>query len=466
MRMNALKFAITTLCVALFSVTNSFACECGAPGPACAYISSAPVVFLGTPVYSNDDGSGTFVQQTLYKFKVDEIFKGLPEGTKEAWVDPGSYTSCYAEYKLGIKLLVFASYGSFLPVDTAAMTLGKPTGRQKPLPTGFDPKMPVYDVPECTGTREADSSADDIAWLRTWKKGDSRARIQGFVLDGFNRPLRGVQVIAKADVESLTTTTDAVGAFSFDPVEPGRYDLSASLARYRLRWKPQIEVQEHACGYAALSMDTTGVLSGTVVDKSGRPVPGLELEIAQMRGTEETFPSIDHETTRANGSFRYQGFPAGDYLIGVNLESQPNADTPYARTYAPGVSDRAQAQLIHLAPGQKFSGIRIQLPPRLRLRAVHVRVQWPDGRSVGQGVSVVTDETENGVTDIEETKKDGSASAQCFAAKNCRIEAKMWLTKPGDSATPQLAASLVRQIEAGDEPVSITLVLSERRALW
>jgi len=457
---------VASLYVALVAVINSFACECGAPGPVCGYISSAPVVFLGTPVYSNEDRSGTFLQQTLYKFTVEEIFKGLPEGTKEVWVDPGSYTSCYAVYKLGVKLLVFASGGRFLPIDTAAMTVVRPAGKVKPLPPGFDPKMPVYYAPECSGTDDAASAAENIAWLRLWKKGDTRTRIQGVVLDVFDWPLSDVKVIAKGGAGNLIATTDAAGAFSIEPVQPGKYDVSASIANYKLSWEPQILVPERACGYASLRLGASGVLSGTVVDKSGRPVSGVELEVAQIRGTEQTFPSIGHEATRANGSFRYQDFPAGDYLIGVNLRSQPNVDTPFARVYAPGVTDRAQAQLIHLAPGQKISGLLIQLPPRLRLRSVRVQVLWPDGRNAGPGVSVVTDETDDGVTDIEETKADGSALVQCFAANNCRVEAKKWLAKVGDDVKPQVAVSLPTHLEAAESAASITLILSERKAFW
>jgi hypothetical protein len=455
--------------VSAFVMTSNvagFACDCGAPAPACAYISAAPVVFVGTPVYSNDDGSGTFLQQTLYKFTIDEIFKGLPEGTKEVWVDPGSFTSCYAEYEIGTKLLVFASEGKLIPVDTAAMTVAKPAGKQKPLPPGFDPKKRVYYAPECTGTRDAATAADDIAWLRSWKKGYTQTRIQGLVFDALDWPLSGVKVTATGHTGNVEATTDATGAFSIEPVEPGEYDLKATLASYDLPWKPKVAVLEHSCGYAKLSMGSTGALSGAVKDESGRPLAGVELDLARMRGSEETFPSMPHVTSKAGGSFRYEDLPGGDYLIGVNLDSQPNVDTPYARTYAPGVSDRGQAQVFHLVPGQKLSNIRIQLAPRLRLRTIHVQVRWPDGSSVGEGVSVTADDTKDSITDIEETKKDGSASVQCFAAKGCMIEAKNWITTPGQGAIPQLAASLPSRVEAGNASLTIKLILSEKRTDW
>jgi hypothetical protein len=460
-----LELAVVFAFVMTFNPAG-FACECGSPSPACAYISVAPVVFIGTPVYSNDDGSGTFIQQTLYKFTVDEIFKGLPEGTKAVWVDPGSYTSCYADYEIGTRLLVFASEGKFVPFDTAAMTVAKPAGKLKPLPPGFDPKMPVYYAPECTGTRDAASAADDITWLRLWKKGDVRTRIQGLVLDGLDWPLPGVRVIANGRSGNLAATTDAAGAFSIEPVQPGKYDLNATLAGYDLPWKPQVEVFERSCGYTRLSMGTAGALSGTVIDKSGGPVAGVELNLARMRSREETFPSIHNETTTANGFFRYENLPGGDYLIGVNLRSQPNVDTPYARTYAPGVSDRAGAKVFHLAPGQKLSHLRLQLPPRLRLRKIHVAVQWPDGRSAGQEVSVEADHDQGGLIDFENTKKDGTTTVQCFVATGCTVKASMWLTKLGENATPQRAMSWPRQIGVGEALLSITLTLTETKSGW
>jgi hypothetical protein len=122
--------------------------------------------------------------------------------------------------------------------------------------------------------------------------------------------------------------------------------------------------------------------------------------------------------------------------------------------------------VIHLAAGQKLAGIRLQLPARMQMRTVHVQVKWPDDRTVGPGASVTTDESEDGVTDFEETKEDGSASVRCFAANRCTVEASMWLTKLSENATPQRAMSLPRQIEAGDAPVSITLTLTETKSGW
>ena len=355
MRTCASKQATCLLSILALSISG-LACECGDPGPACTYAFHAPVIFVGTPTFTDEDGSGTFAQRTLYKFTVEEVFKGLPDGTKEVWIDPGSYTSCYAEYKLGKRLLVFASVLGQLPVDTAAMSVAKPVGRIKPLPSGFDPKTTVYYAPECTGTREADSAANDISWLRAWKDGRTQTSIQGTVRDWLDWPLIDAKVIVNGSAGRQLATTDSTGAFLVEPVAPGKYDVDASLEGFRPGWKPQVDVHLGACGYLNIRLEASGGLSGTVVNENGKPLAGVRLEIARMKGTEETFPPVHHDSSRMDGAFLFRGLPPGDYLIGVNLDESPSTDTPYPKAYGRGVLNRAQARVLHLRPRQTISG--------------------------------------------------------------------------------------------------------------
>jgi hypothetical protein len=152
----------------------SFACECGSPGHASRYISTADTVFVGKVLFTNDDGSGTDMQQTLVHFQVDEAFKGPGPETHDVWIDPGSFTGCYAEYRIGERYLVFG-YGTRVRTDSSAVTFNqkKSRGKPKPVPPGVDPKSPpkAYLAPECAGTREAkDLSTQEIAYLRKWKE--------------------------------------------------------------------------------------------------------------------------------------------------------------------------------------------------------------------------------------------------------------------------------------------------------
>lgn len=133
-------------------------------------------VFVGKVVFTDDDGSGKFTQHTLVHFEVEESFKGLKSDVHDVWIDPGSCTSCYAEYKFGERYLAFAYGGSLLPKDSSAMSASSNGCKVKPLPAAFDLKNPpkVYSAPECSGTRqivrETESAvAKEIGWLRNYK---------------------------------------------------------------------------------------------------------------------------------------------------------------------------------------------------------------------------------------------------------------------------------------------------------
>lgn len=133
-------------------------CSCGPPKPACAYL-AADAIFLGRVSFTNDDNSGRFAQATLVRFDVEERFKGVAPGVLQIWVDPGGFTSCYENYKLAERYLVFATRKIQFPSDGTAMTVMRDgAGKKKPHPLGFDPAKPpiIHYAPECGGSRLAD----------------------------------------------------------------------------------------------------------------------------------------------------------------------------------------------------------------------------------------------------------------------------------------------------------------------
>jgi hypothetical protein len=160
---------------------DSLACDCRISGNVSKYLKAADIVFLGRVTFSDDDGSGTFVQKTLVHFEVEQAFKGVGAGVRDIWVEPGSMTSCYAGYLVGERHLVFAYAGAKLPVNTAAMTTAPIPTKEKPLPLGIDPSNPpvVYYAPECTGTLLVTSRNQKLltAWiqkLRSYKKREDK----------------------------------------------------------------------------------------------------------------------------------------------------------------------------------------------------------------------------------------------------------------------------------------------------
>lgn len=164
-------------CLSLVSAVPSLGCECGPPGHASQYIKEASVAFVGSVVFTNDDGSGKFTQKTLVRFEVEEAFKGLGPEVHEIWVDPGSFTSCYAEYHIGERYLVFGYGGAVLPQDRSAVSIAAGESKTKPTPPRINLKSPpkVYFAPECSGTRlitpkEKNAVSGELKYLRKYKE--------------------------------------------------------------------------------------------------------------------------------------------------------------------------------------------------------------------------------------------------------------------------------------------------------
>lgn len=141
----------------------------------------------------NDDPTAGIIQSTLYRFQVVEIFKGLPVGTKEVFVDPASMTSCYTGFELDKDYLVYT--GGNQPAPAAATIInGRQTvgGRKQPLAAwkGLE-QLPVYEVGGCNPTRTVEPNDPDLAFLRT-AKADLHAGgwIEGFSHNGQSTELR------------------------------------------------------------------------------------------------------------------------------------------------------------------------------------------------------------------------------------------------------------------------------------
>jgi hypothetical protein len=458
---SALKCVAGLLCWACSSVAG-FSCSCGIPGAACSYVSTSDVVFIGTPVYTNDDGSGKFTQETLYRFAVEEIFKGLAPESKEVWIDPGSFTSCYADYPLGKKFLVFANKQAIAPVDSPAMTFDS-VKNSKHLPSGFKLGTPVYYAPECSGTRPAETAAKDIQWLGAWRRGETTTTILGEVTDDFGFPIKGVEVSAERQSKSLKAISGIDGKWSLDGVEPGRYQIAANLSQYHLRWSPVDNVQSGACVYDKLRMAASGAISGKVLDSNRRPISSVELQLARVMGTAESASSIPPIKSLSNGSFTFGDLAEGDYQLGTNLSFPPSVANPYEETYLPAVHQQSDAQMIHLAPGQRVSELQLQLPRAISTRLVRVYVNWPDGTKAKKGEYVFADSTNGFGHEAAQTDSKGVAMLRLLAPSGYNVWSQFWLSSPGEIPARR-ALSPKTQLNPGAASISISVVLSESKS--
>jgi hypothetical protein len=458
-------------------VVPVFPCSCSpdASGPACSLIGSRDVIFTGRVDYSNDDGSGTFVQGTLIRFAVEEVFKGLPAGTAEVWIDPGSYTSCYAEYKVGGRYLMFASdraKGGSLSL--ISMSTGSAEGkRQKPVPPGFDVEHPpkIYVSAECHGSRLAEYADNDLEWLRAWQAGKTTTRIYGRILEHYDMyflpprdepPLAGATVTAQGASGTYLATTTASGDYEIKGVPPGSYSLSASLEQYHLqRDKIPIQLAAGACAYVNAGLFTTGSITGTALGPDRKPLVGLKLDIARVLPDGKPRHEFGRRiVTGSRGEFEISELSSGDFLLGVNLQYRPTLDVPYIESYFPGTNDRASAQVLHLDPGEQKRGLTFHLPTPLQPRDVHVAVRWPNGSPANNvRVAAFLEIDGEGAGSVFPNHLDMFA-VPCLKGLAYRIWARAFIDDDPKQRNRRITDGEMR-LEAGDQPAMLTIVLDK-----
>jgi hypothetical protein len=125
-------------------------------------------------------------------------------------------------------------------------------------------------------------------------------------------------------------------------------------------------------------------VSGSVLDEDGEALERARVSLipagAPIVGWNEDESTTD---TDDEGNFSFAEVPPGRYLLGVHLNESPYGSFPYLSTFYPGVTNRADAQVIDLGLGQKLTGMTLRLGARLVQHSVSGEVVWPDGRPAG-----------------------------------------------------------------------------------
>jgi hypothetical protein len=464
---------IAALGILLFRPLPVFACSCGPAAPACAYVNLASAVFVGKVIFTNDDGSGTFLQKTLVHFEVEESFKGLSPVTHEVWIDPGSFSSCYAEYHVGERLLVFAYGGAVMPPDTPAVTLG--TGKSvksKPLPPGIDPSklLTVYSSSECSGTRLLSPETEnlirpEIDYLRRFKAGSAAPLVTGQVTRDRYFGFLNAAGIAGAKVNltgrdfQRSARTDPEGRYRIEAVPPGRYTVSCSLAAYTSSQKAiKVEVPSSGCAYADFDLIGTGMIRGQIVDHNGHPARKIKVTILRLgQDLKPIYEASKIIESDSHGKFRFEKLADGEFWIGANLSSVPNEETPFpATTWSENGSYE-----IHLDPGEHKQLLSFKLPPPYVVRVFPVQVRWPDGRPA-EHVSVWA-EVGNEAATFADTDSKGLAHLDLLEGITYAIEAKIWVNTGNRK---EVARSGALQVLLGSEPGQLSLVLDRRTSRY
>ena len=216
--------------------------------------------------------------------------------------------------------------------------------------------------------------------------------IEGVVTNSVtNEPVKKAVVTledTKSHGNNRTATTDAVGHFQFDGVNPGAYSLAADRDGYLgsqsspLVRSAQVTVaDEQHVQDVALKLLPLATLSGHVLDDDGDPIVRADVSVLTYVYNQGPKQLNQAASAQSNdlGEFEALNLPPGRYYIRVmtllNWNIPPHTrwshpEEAYPLVFYPNASEAAQATAFDVAPGAHVTNIDFRLR---KMPAYHIR---------------------------------------------------------------------------------------------
>src|SRR5271165_2453359 len=310
------------------------------PGP-CSLLNQARVIFVAT-VIEDKKNSDT------HKFRVTEAFKGVTSDS----IDVTEGLS-HLHYQLGEEYLVFADPCWWESPDTGCLT-----------------------SMACSNTRELKYAAAIVEQLRVEKSGKRLASVYGTLVravqayvalgEDFDRPLINTVIRLQSGRTSFETKTDEHGAYAFNRLPHGKWQVSAKLPPNLelgdlIRDEPEstFELPRRMCFENNLYALPTGRIGGRVIGPDGNPLPSAGVELYRASRYKERERGIygwqgQKRALEEWKPFEFNHLPPDDYVVVFNPENKEQPDNPFPRTFYPDATRLESSHPIHLSDGQRI----------------------------------------------------------------------------------------------------------------
>ena len=363
---------LLSLLVSLCASTSVFACGCVTPGPVpCPdALRSDEVLFVGTvlhvdnppPEYGGQDNNSGL---SRYTFRIDERFTGSQGAVVDILSGRGG-GDCSYHFQQGQQYLVSPFKAEDGSLFASICTLTRPIAHAQAL------------LPQLRAMRDHQRVATLFGVLRS-----ADAPYLSISSDWWGTTLSNIRIRLESGETILETVTDASGAYAFYDLPGAKYHVNAELP-YSLaivqpisgELLPPIELPKAACYEYDVSAYPTGSIRGRVLSPDGKALP---YALVGLYRPERYHPNqlalawIESQKS-TTGYFEFSHVGPGEYIIVYNDEDRATPDSPFRRSFYPGVANIAGAGRIHVKAGEHVSNADIRLAEGRPTRTLKVRL--------------------------------------------------------------------------------------------
>ena len=375
-------------------------CTCSdAPPGKCPGLQADDVVFLGTvtavedfayaapkPPDASDQPDGARAKPaappvdvvaarlTRYHFRIDERLAPAAASALSEEIDVfsgGDDGDCGYRFKSGQQYVVFTHQGS---------------------------ENRLY-ATICSGTRPASQAKALLPQLRAMRNGQRVASVFGVLRrseppflalpDDPDEPLPNISLRLRSHDDRFETSSNGEGVYSFYDVHAGEYNFTARLpVRMELTHRSQtgglaqFRIPNGACYEFDVNALPTGHIRGSVLGPDGKPLAIASVELYRAGAYSDSRPGL-WGFQGAQGVFDLDHVGAGEYILVFNRANRADPNSPYPRSFYPGVSDVNEAEPINLKDGQQLMKLNMSVKDGYPTHALRVQVTWQGARLPG-----------------------------------------------------------------------------------
>lgn len=358
----------------IFSLPSAFGCSCAGGAAPCYEYGRAAAVFVGTPIALKTAERSTkrareetdYTPPRTFTFSVEQSFLGLQAREVEVSTGMGG-GDCGYDFKLGTSYIVYAY--QFSKVNRLSTSI-------------------------CSRTKPLEEAGEDLEFLRSLGSQNPGVTLHGEVKraqqdvatgNPYNiRPLANIALVIERERERREISADEQGRFRLTGLSPGKFKVILVLPDELFTHKPEQEIRvgDRGCGYVSYQVVDNGRLSGRVLDPAGQPTVGVMVALMDAKHSDPQKHWWRSAKTDNEGRYSFSSLPPGQYLLALNLTRYPDPNDPtnaFPRTYYPGVTDIAKAELITLGAGENVRERDLLLPVRRARSILTGKVVWADG---------------------------------------------------------------------------------------
>ena len=239
-----------------------------------------------------------------------------------------------------------------------------------------------FTTSRCLRTRDVEDAGADLAYARDVKQGSAGVgQITGRVMvvprdltgkaAGPPMPLPNIPVTVARDGVSENIETDPAGDFRVDSRGPGTYRVGVTVPERFYSDAPSSLVtlgDQRSCAHVVQALHDNGLVTGRVIDASGRPIAGLTIELDTASSLSMTPDSWRRRgggrrtVTDRGGRYTLGRIPAGRYVLSLPPAPARATTGGLSRVFYPGAELPSAATRVTLAAGERRDLADFRIP--------------------------------------------------------------------------------------------------------